>query len=65
MQELSCFAPVFPDDLEEAQRHFGLQMASKAEPFDFRLRRVDGSEIWVRISCMLKNFSTAKSLLIN
>jgi PAS domain-containing protein len=43
---------VFPDDLEEAQRQFGHQMAGGGQPFDFRLRRIDGSAIWVSISCM-------------
>src|SRR5271154_2906657 len=51
MQRLSCFDPVFPADLEEAQRHFGRQMAGGAPPFDFRLRRIDGSAVWVSISC--------------
>src|SRR5579871_6664760 len=50
LQRLSCFDPVFPDDLEEAQRQFGLQMAG-GQPFEFRLRRMDGSPIWVNISC--------------
>jgi PAS domain S-box-containing protein len=52
LQRLSCFDPVFPDDLEEAQRQFGLQMASGGQPFDFRLRRIDGAAVWVNISCM-------------
>ena len=52
LQRLSCFDSVFPDDLEEAQRQFGLQMAGGGQPFDFRLRRIDGSAIWVSISCM-------------
>jgi two-component system, cell cycle sensor histidine kinase and response regulator CckA len=51
LQRLSCFDPVFPSDLEEAQRQFGLQMAGGCQPFDFRLRRIDGSEVWVSISC--------------
>ena len=51
MQTLSCFDPVFPDDLEDAQRHFERQMAGGARPFDFRLRRIDGSAFWVSISC--------------
>ena len=51
LQRLSCFDPVFPSDLEEAQRQFGLQMAGGRQPFDFRLRRIDGSPIWVSISC--------------
>jgi len=52
LQRLSCFDPVFPADLEDAQRQFGLQMAGGGHPFDFRLRRIDGSAIWVSISCM-------------
>jgi PAS domain S-box-containing protein len=51
LQKLSCFDPVFPDDVEEAQRQFGLQMSGGGQPFDFRLRRMDGSAIWVSISC--------------
>jgi PAS domain S-box-containing protein len=51
LQKLSCFDPLFPEDREEAQRQFGLQMAGGGRPFDFRLRRIDGSAIWVRISC--------------
>jgi PAS domain S-box-containing protein len=51
LKKLSCFDPLFPEDREEAQRQFGLQMAGGARPFDFRLRRIDGSAIWVRISC--------------
>jgi PAS domain S-box-containing protein len=52
LRELSCFDPLFPGDVEEARRHFGLQMSGTGQPFDFRLRRVDGSAVWVRISCM-------------
>ena len=51
LQKLSCFDPVFPEDLEGAQRQFAQQMAG-GQPFDFRLRRIDGSPIWVTISCM-------------
>ncbi len=51
LQRLSCFDSVFPDDLEDAQRQFGRQMAGIGQPFDFRLRRIDGSSIWVNISC--------------
>ena len=47
----SCFECVFPEDLPEAQRQFALGMAGNRQPFDFRLRRNDGSEIWVAISC--------------
>ncbi len=52
LQRLSCFDSVFPADLEEAQRQFGLQIAGGGRPFDFRLRRIDGSAIWVGISCL-------------
>jgi PAS domain S-box-containing protein len=52
LEKLTCFDTVFPSDLEHAQRHFKAQMAGGARPFDFRLRRLDGSPIWVRISCM-------------
>jgi PAS domain S-box-containing protein len=47
----SCFDCVFPEDLPEAQRQFAKGMAGNRQPFDFRLRRNDGSEIWVSISC--------------
>ena len=52
MSEQSCFACVFPDELADAQRHFGRTLAGDRRPFDFRLRRADGSPIWVSISCM-------------
>ncbi len=51
MQRLTCFDPVFQSDLAEAQRQFGLQISGNLRPFDFRLRRVDGSAVWVGISC--------------
>jgi two-component system cell cycle sensor histidine kinase/response regulator CckA len=52
MPEQSCFACVFPDELEDAQRHFARTLAGDSRPFDFRLRRGDGSPVWVSISCM-------------
>jgi PAS domain S-box-containing protein len=52
MPQQSCFGCVFPDELEEAQRHFARTLAGDRRPFDFRLRRADGSPIWVSISCM-------------
>jgi PAS domain S-box-containing protein len=51
MEDLNCFDPLFPDDVEEAKRHFAAQLAG-GPPFDFRLRRMDGSPVWVMISCM-------------
>jgi PAS domain S-box-containing protein len=53
MSERSCFESVFPADLEQAQRQFARNFAGDRQPFDFRLRRMDGSPIWVSISCML------------
>jgi PAS domain S-box-containing protein len=52
LRNLSCFDPVFPADLEDAKRQFGLQVTGVGQPFDFRLRRIDGSAISVRISCL-------------
>lgn len=52
MPKQSCFDCVFPEDLVDAQRHFARTLAGDPRPFDFRLRRADGSPIWVSISCM-------------
>jgi PAS domain S-box-containing protein len=52
MPEQSCFACVYPHELADAQRHFARTLAGDRRPFDFRLRRADGSPIWVSISCM-------------
>jgi PAS domain S-box-containing protein len=52
MPEQSCFGCVYPEELEDAQRHFGRTLGGDRRPFDFRLRRADGSPIWVSISCM-------------
>jgi PAS domain S-box-containing protein len=51
LSEQSCFDCVFPEDLTEAQRQFAEGMGGKRTPFDFRLRRNDGSAVWVSISC--------------
>jgi len=51
LQRSSCFDPVFPEDLDEARRQFEGQMVGGEKPFEFRLRRKDGSPIWVTISC--------------
>lgn len=48
----SCFDCVFPDELADAQQHFARMLGGDPRPFDFRLRRADGSPIWVSISCM-------------
>jgi two-component system, cell cycle sensor histidine kinase and response regulator CckA len=52
MSEQSCFDCVFPDELADARRHFERSLAGDPVPFDFRLRRADGSPIWVGISSM-------------
>ncbi|HEY7335968.1 MAG TPA: PAS domain S-box protein [Bryobacteraceae bacterium] len=52
MSGRSCFECVFPEELEDAQRQFARCLAGDRRPFDFRLRRADGSPIWVSISCM-------------
>jgi two-component system, cell cycle sensor histidine kinase and response regulator CckA len=53
MTTRSCFDCVFPEDLAEAQRQFARGLAGDRPPFDFRLRRDDGSVVWVSIACML------------
>jgi len=50
MSGQSCFTYVFPEDAAAAQRHFVRILAGDPRPFDFRLRRADGSPIWVGIS---------------
>jgi PAS domain S-box-containing protein len=51
LSEQSCFECVFPEDPPEAHRQFAQGMAGNRQPFDFRLRRNDGSALWVSISC--------------
>src|SRR5258708_14721255 len=46
----SCFEFVFPEDLPEARRQFLVKLRGDSEPFDFRLRRADGSAFWASIS---------------
>ena len=55
MAEQSCFGCVYPEELADAQRHFARTLGGDNRPFDFRLRRADGSPIWVSISCMPMN----------
>jgi PAS domain S-box-containing protein len=52
MAGMSCFACVFPEDMAEARMQFERGLAGDRPPFDFRLRRGDGSAIWVSIACM-------------
>jgi len=45
----SCFEYVFPEDMPEAERRFAECIAGRSGPVGFRLRRSDGSVIWVSI----------------
>ena len=40
---------VFPEDLDAAQRLFSSKQAGDSASFHFRLRRKDGSAIWVDV----------------
>ena len=42
------FAYVFPEDVEAAQR-FEAKVRGDKKPFHFRLRRMDGSAVWVDV----------------
>jgi PAS domain S-box-containing protein len=44
---MSCFDFVYPEDMNEAQNQFELNKEPNAEPFRFRLRRLDGDPVWV------------------
>jgi two-component system CheB/CheR fusion protein len=41
---------LFGEDLEAARQEFRLKRQGNDQPFDFRLRRRDGSAIWVRVA---------------
>ena len=43
------FNYVFPEDLPAAQRLFSSKRAGSPAPFHFKLRRKDGSSIWVDV----------------
>jgi PAS domain S-box-containing protein len=43
------FDYVFPADVEAAQRLFDVKKGGSAKPFRFRLRRKDGTELWVDV----------------
>lgn len=45
----SSFIYVFPDDQDAAQRLFNSKSTGDSKPFHFRLRRKDGSEVWVDV----------------
>ena len=65
MPEQSCFACVFPEDAADARRNFERTLAGDRRPFDFRLRRADGSPLWVSISCMpMQNIAGSPTALL-
>ncbi len=43
------FAFIFPEDLPAARRLFSMKQSGSPAPFTFKLRRVDGSSIWVDV----------------
>ena len=43
------FAYLFPEDVEAAQRLFEAKTRGDAKPFHFKLRRKDGSAVWVDV----------------
>jgi PAS domain S-box-containing protein len=43
------FAYVFPEDVDEAQRLFEAKVRGDTKPFHFKLRRKDGSAVWVDV----------------
>ena len=43
------FDYIFPEDVEAAQRLFESKQRGDPSPFHFRLRREDGSAIWVDV----------------
>ena len=47
--EMSCFDFVFPGDMEAARELFMATKSQNQEPIRFRLRRLDGTEVWTDI----------------
>jgi PAS domain S-box-containing protein len=43
------FTYLFPEDVEAAQRLFDVKKGGSANPFRFRLRRKDGTALWVDV----------------
>ena len=43
------FDYVFPEDVDLAQRLFEAKIRGDSKPFHFRLRRKDGSSVWVDV----------------
>ena len=49
MKGQPSFDYVFPEDVTAAQRLFDFKKAGNRAPFHFRIRRKDGSAIWVDV----------------
>jgi PAS domain S-box-containing protein len=45
----TSFAYLFPEDVAEAQRLFEAKTRGDTKPFRFKLRRADGSGVWVDV----------------
>jgi PAS domain S-box-containing protein len=43
------FSYVYPEDVAAAQRLFDAKSKGDSKPFHFKLRRKDGSEVWVDV----------------
>jgi PAS domain S-box-containing protein len=43
------FSYIYPEDVEAAARLFDAKSAGNANPFHFKLRRKDGSAVWVNV----------------
>jgi PAS domain S-box-containing protein len=48
----SSFDFVFPEDKGLARRIYKAKRRGDLEPFDFRVRRKDGSALWVHVSAL-------------
>ena len=46
---ISCFDFVFPEDMGAARELLEANKRPNALPFQFRLRRKDGSPVWVKV----------------
>jgi hypothetical protein len=45
----ASFAYVFPEDQNAAQSLFNFKKTGDADTFQFRLRRQDGTAVWVNV----------------
>jgi PAS domain S-box-containing protein len=51
----ASFDYVFPEDVDAAQRLFDAKTRGDTKPFHFRLRRKDGSAVWVDVQGTMHN----------